>query len=76
MGQIATVIKNLPSYKKLTRREKEIFTLLAVGYDNKSIAKELFILEATVKNHISMIYSKLGVKNRFEIIRLASDCPR
>jgi DNA-binding NarL/FixJ family response regulator len=62
----------LPLLKDLTKREKEIFTLLAGGYDNIQIADILFLSLQTVKNHVSVIYSKLGVKDRFEIIRLAN----
>jgi DNA-binding NarL/FixJ family response regulator len=64
--------KNLPELKFLSKREKEVFTLLAMGYDNEKIAEKLFVSVQTIKNYISMIYSKLGVKNRFEIIRLAN----
>jgi DNA-binding NarL/FixJ family response regulator len=60
----------LPWLKTLTKRE--IFTLLATGYDNEQIAEELFLAIQTVKNPVSVIYSKLGVKDRFEIIRLAN----
>jgi DNA-binding NarL/FixJ family response regulator len=56
----------------LTNREREIFTLIATGYDNDQIAGKLFLAEQTVRNHVSTIYSKLGVKDRFEIIRLAN----
>jgi DNA-binding NarL/FixJ family response regulator len=64
--------KNLPELKFLSKREKEVFTLLVMGYDNEKIAEKLFVSVQTIKNYISMIYSKLGVKNRFEIIRLAN----
>jgi DNA-binding NarL/FixJ family response regulator len=60
----------IPWLKTLTKREREIVTLLATGYDNEKIAETLFLAPQTVKNHVSVIYSKLGVKNRFEIIRL------
>jgi DNA-binding NarL/FixJ family response regulator len=56
----------------LTKREREIFTLLATGYDNERIAEKLYLSYQTVKNYVSTIYSKLGVKDRFEIIRLAN----
>ncbi|GHV25826.1 DNA-binding response regulator [Spirochaetia bacterium] len=73
-GEEKTVIteKELPWLKTLTKREREIFTLLATGYDNEQIAEKLFLALQTVKNHVSVIYSKLGVKDRFEIIRLAN----
>jgi DNA-binding NarL/FixJ family response regulator len=57
--------------KTLTKREREVFALLADGYDNEKIAETLFLAQQTVKNHVSVIYSKLGVKDRFEIIRRA-----
>ena len=58
--------------KDLTNREREIFTLIATGYDNDQIAEKLNLAVQTVRNQVSTIYLKLGVKNRFEIIRLAN----
>jgi DNA-binding NarL/FixJ family response regulator len=66
------VSKALPWLKTLTNREREIFTLITMGYDNEGISEKLFIAPQTVKNQVSTIYSKLGVKDRFEIIRLAN----
>ncbi len=48
----------------LTKREQEIFTLLINNYSTKEIAQKLFISEKTVRNHISNVMQKLGVKNR------------
>jgi DNA-binding NarL/FixJ family response regulator len=59
-------------YESLTRREREIFTLIATGYDNGQIAAELSLAEHTVRNHVSAIYSKLDVQDRFQIIQLAN----
>ena len=56
----------------LTKRERELFILIATGYDNEGIAKKLNLNLHTVMNMVSTVYSKLGVKNRFEIIRLAN----
>jgi DNA-binding NarL/FixJ family response regulator len=56
----------------MTRREREIFTLLAPGYDNEQIAGRFDLSPQTVRNQASTIYSEPGVKNRFEIIRLAN----
>jgi DNA-binding NarL/FixJ family response regulator len=56
----------------LTRRERELFILIATGYDNEEIAEKLNLSLQTVMNMVSTIYSKLGVKDRFEIIRLAN----
>ena len=59
-------------FKSLTPREREVFTLIATGYDNAQIVEELHMAEHTVRNHVSMIYSKLGVQDRFQIIQLAN----
>jgi DNA-binding NarL/FixJ family response regulator len=66
------VSESLPWLKTLTNREREIFTLITTGYDNEGISDKLNIALQTVKNQVSTIYSKLGVKDRFEIIRLAN----
>ncbi|MBE6148806.1 MAG: response regulator transcription factor [Firmicutes bacterium] len=50
--------------KLLTKREQEIFDLLALNKSTKEIAKELNISEKTVRNHISNTMQKLGVKGR------------
>lgn len=49
---------------KLTRREYEVLELIADGKNNKEIAKDLFISEKTVKNHVSNIFKKLEVNDR------------
>jgi DNA-binding NarL/FixJ family response regulator len=48
----------------LTAREVEIVRLMAAGYSNREIAEALHLVEGTVKNHISSILSKLGVRDR------------
>ena len=59
-------------FKALTKREREVLVLLAEGRDNRGIAERLFIAEQTVKNHVSIIYSKLGVHDRIQALQLAS----
>lgn len=48
----------------LTSRENEIMRLMTGGYSNREIAEALCLSEGTVKNHVSSILSKLGVRDR------------
>ncbi len=50
--------------KNLTAREMEVLELIAEGMINKEIARQLFISEKTVKNHVSNIFKKLNVSDR------------
>ena len=50
--------------ESLTEREHEILTLVAKGASNRQIGELLFITEGTVKNHMSNILSKLGLRDR------------
>jgi DNA-binding NarL/FixJ family response regulator len=61
-----------PGSEPLTKREIEVLQLLAQGLANKQIATALGISEHTVKFHISSIYSKLGVNNRAEVVRVGA----
>lgn len=57
---------DLPS--PLTRREIEVLALMAGGYNNQEIAQALGTGEGTVKNHVSSILSKLGVRDRVRAV--------
>lgn len=48
----------------LSAREKEVLNLVAQGLQNKDIAKQLFLSEKTVKNHVSNIFKKIHVNDR------------
>ena len=50
----------------LTKKQKEILRLLAIGKTNKEIGKKVFLSEGTVKNYVSAILKILGVNNRTE----------
>jgi NarL family two-component system response regulator LiaR len=55
----------------LTEREREVLALLVKGRSNAEIAEQLNISMATIKFHISNIFSKLGAKNRVEAAAFA-----
>jgi two-component system, NarL family, nitrate/nitrite response regulator NarL len=56
----------------LTKRELEVTRLIALGLVNGKIADRLFISEKTVRNHLTVIYSKIGVANRLELALFAA----
>jgi len=49
---------------RLTKRESDVLSLLVKGHSNKEMADAMFISEKTVKNHLTSIFRKLGVKDR------------
>ncbi len=53
-----------PTVEALTSREIDVLKLVAKGANNKQIASQLYITEATVKSHLIRIYGKLGVEDR------------
>jgi DNA-binding NarL/FixJ family response regulator len=54
----------------LSARESEVMDLIASGRSNREIARELFLSEKTVKNHVNRIYAKLSVRSRVAAIDL------
>ncbi len=58
-------------FPELTRREREVLDLVARGLSNDAISDGLNIASKTVRNHISRIYDKLGVRTRAEAVVLA-----
>lgn len=52
--------------EELTEREREVLGLMAKGWSNRQIAKELGIADITVRTHVSHVLAKLGVSNRVE----------
>jgi DNA-binding NarL/FixJ family response regulator len=59
------------SAPRLTDREMEVLRLVARGMNNRDIAKDLFISENTVKNHVRNILEKLQIHSRMEAVMVA-----
>ncbi|WP_047984775.1 response regulator transcription factor [Ornithinibacillus californiensis] len=57
----------------LTEREKDIAALIVKGFTNKEIAARVFMSEGTVRNYISVIYSKIGTSERSKAMILLKE---
>ena len=55
----------------LTDREEQILKLIAMGFTNKEISRQLSISESTADNHIHPIYTKLRISNRAQAVARA-----
>lgn len=58
-------------YNQLTRREREVFKLLAEGHSTQEIAEILVITPKTVDGHKTNLMAKLGVHNRIDLVKYA-----
>ncbi|RJX23338.1 MAG: DNA-binding response regulator [Dethiobacter sp.] len=67
----ASFRKNQDPYEQLTDREKEIFKLLAEGYNTKEIAEMLVISPKTVDGHKTRLMAKLDLHSRVEVVKYA-----
>ena len=67
-GMIDKSYNAIEQVDKLTERESDVLRLMAGGYNNKEIATMLGNSTGTVKNHVSSILSKLGVKDRTKAV--------
>ena len=57
--------------ERLTSREKEVLKLLATGRTNAEIARALFVSETTVKTHVARTLTKLGARDRVQLVVIA-----
>ncbi len=56
------------AFPQLTEREREVLELMARGFDNRRIARELFLSDKTVRNHVSNVMAKLDAEDRAEAV--------
>ena len=57
----------MPEKLNLTEREMEIAAMISQGFSNRQIASALYITDGTVKNYVSSIYGKTGIKDRIKL---------
>lgn len=78
-SELINIIKSKNSYKsfsdktdeikyKLTKMESRVIELIASGFSNKEIANKLSISDKTVKAHLTNIFMKLNIENRYQLI--------
>ena len=60
-----------PTAGQLSRREIQVLKLLARGWSNSQIARQLFVVEGTVRFHVSNILTKLNLENRIQAVLYA-----
>jgi DNA-binding CsgD family transcriptional regulator len=73
MERTATGSQHRENNDGLTRREHEVLALLAAGRNNREIASQLVISQATVEVHVKHIMSKLGLRSRTQVAVWAAD---
>ena len=64
---VAASQKTSESSMHFTNRELDVIRMVAQGYDNKEIASQLYLAEGTVRNQISKVLDKIGVKDRTQL---------
>jgi DNA-binding NarL/FixJ family response regulator len=58
---------------EISPREREVVRLLAAGFSNREIASALHVAEGTIKNHVSNLLGKLGVRDRTQAVLKAAE---
>ena len=65
-----------PAVDRLTAQEQRVLSLITEGLTNREIAERMFLAEQTVKNYVSSLLAKLGLKRRTQAARYAQDLDR
>jgi DNA-binding NarL/FixJ family response regulator len=70
-GRLSRSAEARQRLEPLTGREREVVALVGAGHSNREIAAELYVVEGTVKAHVSAVLGRLGLKNRVQLAILA-----
>ena len=62
-----------PAFQTLSEREVQVLRLVAAGLTNREISQRLFLSEGTVKNHVSKVLERLGLRDRTQAALYARD---
>ena len=71
MGDSTQYRRDAAKTAQLTKREREVITLVGTGLRNMQIAERLFISEVTVRNHLTSVFRKLEFTNRVQLVLYA-----
>ena len=63
--------RRLPRLDELTPREREVLALIATGLSNEEISRKIFVSPSTVKTHAARAMTKLGARDRAQLVVFA-----